>query len=201
MMRVKKVILFLFLTSIVVGCSSSTLTMQREQSVTRKMQTIAFMPIVNATLPPDQLKLLAEAMMTNFQAKNPSITFATPQNVALTLSQVGKLDDYIKGMELYAKTSAINTKNVKDICSALNVTGLLQGILYGSHQHDGSFIDFATTKATFGYSLMSCVDGSVIWSASSESSYTKAWAWDKAAPLYSVMMNAQQAIYKAIPEL
>jgi hypothetical protein len=102
------------------------------------MHTIAFMPIVNTTLPSDQTKLLAEAMMAKFQAKNPRVTFVTPQKVALTLSQVGKLEEHMKAMILYAQTSAINTENVKDLCSFLNVSGLLQGILYGSHQNDTS---------------------------------------------------------------
>jgi hypothetical protein len=165
------------------------------------IQSIAFMPIVNATLPPDQAKILAEAMITKFQAKNLRLTFVTPQKVALTLSQVGKLDEHMKVMTLYAQTSAVNTENVKDLCSALNVSGLLQGILYGANQNDASFVNFATTKVTFGYSLLSCVDGAVIWSASSEASHKKLWSWDKAAPLYEVMLNAQQAIYEAIPEL
>jgi hypothetical protein len=93
------------------------------------IHNIAFMPIVNATLPPDQTKILAEAMITKFQAKNPRLTFVTPQKVALTLSQVGKLDEHMKVMTLYAQTSAVNTENVKGLCSALNVSGLLQGIL------------------------------------------------------------------------
>jgi hypothetical protein len=107
----------------------------------------------------------------------------------------------MKVMALYTQTSAINTENVEDLCSALNVSGLLQGILYGANQNDASLVNWATTKVTFGYSLLSCVDGAVIWSASSESGHKKLWSWDKAAPLYEVMLNAQQAIYEAIPEL
>jgi hypothetical protein len=200
-MGIRRAMLLVLLTLGAVGCTHSVLTTQRDSLVARDLHTIAFMPIVNATLPPDQTKILAEAMMAKFQGRNPRITFVTPTKVALTLSQTGRLDEYTKAMALYAQTGAIHTESVKALCSDLNVSGLLQGILYGANQNDASFVDWATTKVTFGYSLLSCVDGAVVWSASSESSHKKLWSWDKAPPLYTVMLDAQDAMYAAIPEL
>src|SRR5262249_22367094 len=157
--------------------------------------------ILHATLAPDQARILNEAMSAKWQAINPQVRIIASAQSLMQLAQHDTVQRYKDMAELYYVTGAIDDKKVGEVCAVLHADALLQGALYGTPQQDASLVNWATTKVTLGYSLISCKDGQIIWGASSDASHKGLWSWSQAVPVYEVMLIAQAAIYPSIPTL
>jgi hypothetical protein len=140
-------------------------------------------------------------MSSKWTEINPQLSIIAPSQSLMQLAQNDRIQSYNEIAELYYNTGAVDDKKVRDVCAALHADALLQGALYGVNQQDASLVDWATTKVTLGYSLISCKHGQSLWSASSDASHKGLWSWSRAVPVYEVLMIAQEAIYPSIPTL
>jgi hypothetical protein len=181
------------------GCSSSSVRTYSDPAMgTRPIGAIAVLPVQNAPLAKgESIRVNREVAQTVSRA-NPGILIVGPAESVQKLNEHNLVDDYDRYLVTLAQSGIANAGILARIGDALGVDAVMQGALLGFGRRDG--YGNAGSRLAVRYSLVSTVDGTVLWETTAELR-SESGPFSAAPTLEDVLPEAIQKVLASMPRL
>jgi|SRR5450755_208090 hypothetical protein len=181
------------------GCSSSAIRTYSDPAMgVRTIGTIAVLPLQNAPFANgESIRVNREVAQTVSRA-NPGIVIVGPVEAVQKLNEHNLVDDYDRYLVTLAQSGIANAGILARIGDALGADALMQGAFLGFGRQNG--YGYAGSRLAVRYSLVSTVDGTVLWETTAELR-NEAGPFSAAPTLEDVLPEAIRSVLASMPKL
>jgi len=166
------------------------------------IKRLALFPIRNAGRAPSEARDINVKIAQAISTKNPGVDIVAPAASVRTINDAGLADKWANFVEDYYTSGIANKVILKDIATALNVDGILQGQLVNVWQQDGDgWARKGQTRITVSFSIVETATGKQVWEASADGIKGNATELGSAPAIAEAIELAIAKIVENIPAL
>lgn len=133
------------------------------------IQSIAIFPVVNTRMAPSEAQQVNRRVSFVIHQRDPQIQLMSSVEAVDRLNDYGLADDWAVFLQNYVSSGVPDATVLGEIGGALGVEAIIQGEVLNVYQHDGDGEGRkGVTRVTVRFSMLDCLNGKLLWEASSD---------------------------------
>jgi hypothetical protein len=133
------------------------------------IQSIAVFPVVNTRMAPSEAQQVNRRVSFVIHQRDPQIELMSSVEAIDRLNEYGLADDWAVFLQNYVSSGVPDATVLGEIGSALGVDAIIQGEVLDLYQQDGDADGRkGVTRVTVRFSMLDCLNGKLLWEASSD---------------------------------
>ncbi len=202
-MKTLSLLILATLGFIITSCAGSGADIQNYQDPAFSsylIKKMAVLPIRNTYLNIGEANNVNRYFMSQLSRKTTKYEILGPEDAINKLSEDTLVEKYYNYLVAYATSGIPNRETIKLIGKSLNVDAIVQGEIYNIIKKDGIYgVNKGETRLNVRYSIVSALDGKLLWESTVEAYETTATTLGDAPSIMNVVMNGMNQILEAIP--